>query len=277
MGKNLAKVTTTFQFCDGGSCKKANSDIALREARAYLRNEDLWDDTHTIRTRCNGRCEDAPTLIVQPGNYWYKNIDAEKTVAIVKSHIVEKEPIPDFLLFTNGWNSIKSDNNKTPVPSIFKLKEDPEFGENLVCRSSASDQYLYPLFKKIFENPNKLELSFNETLFQITNPHKVIYTDAFDMIVSGDDIQFTIAVGPITKVMEKDVSREIIDRKVGVAEVVWLKDHKSYLGSIRLKNRKGKHLITINISNKDETLWNYIFKIYLQMDINNPRILSEVD
>lgn len=277
MGKNLTKVNTTFQFCDGGSCKKANSDTALREARAYLRNEDLWDSTHTIRTRCNGRCEDAPTLIVQPGNYWYKNLDAKKSVEIVKSHVNNDKPIPDYLLFTNGWASLKSDKERTTTPTIFKPKQHTDFGNVLVCRSSASDQYLYPLFKKLLEIPKHLKICLEENDNLVTTPHHVQYSDAFDMVVSGKNINFTIAIGPITKAMEKDVSQEIKDRKVGVAEVIWFQQATDYLGAIRLNNRKGKHLLTIHISNADEMLWNYIFKIYLQMDLNEPRILKEVN
>lgn len=277
MGKNLTKVNTTFQFCDGGSCRKANSDIALREARAYLRNEDLWDNTHTIRTRCNGRCEDAPTLIVQPGNYWYKNIDGEKSVEIVKSHVENNQPINDYLLFSDGWESVKSDNERTTKSTVFNEKQDAEFGDVLVCRSSASDQYLYPLFKTLFENPLLLKLSYKDNEYQVTKLHHVTYSDAFDMVISGENIDFTIAIGPITKAMEKDVAQDIKDRKVGVAEVIWFKENNDYLGTIRLKNRKGKHLVTIYISNKDQTLWNYIFKIYLQMDLTAPRILKEVN
>ena len=74
MGKNLADVDYSFYHCDGGSCKKAGSENVLRDVRAHLRNNNLWDKTHSIKTRCNGRCEDAPTCIVQPGNYWYKNL-----------------------------------------------------------------------------------------------------------------------------------------------------------------------------------------------------------
>lgn len=274
MGKNLTKVKTTFQFCDGGSCKKANSDLALREARAYLRNEDLWNNTHTIRTRCNGRCEDAPTLIVQPGNYWYKNLDAKKSVEIVKSHITKKEPINNYLLFANGWKSIKSDKERATILTVFKPKQDTTFGNTLICRSSASDQFLYPLFKKLFEQPKKLKISFNNNDVLITTAHHVEYSDAFDMVVSGNNIQFTLAIGPITKAIEKDVPQDIIDRKVGVAEVIWLKQ-SSFIGAIRLKNRKGKHLITIHIPNTDEALWEYIFKIYLQMDLKTPRVLKD--
>lgn len=266
MGKNLTKVNTTFQFCDGGSCKKANSDIALREARAYLRNANLWDTTHTIRTRCNGRCEDAPTLIVHPGNYWYKNLDSKKSVEIVKSHTNNNQPINDYLLFSDGWSTLKSDKEIKTTPTIFKPKQHADFGNVLSCRSSASDQYLYPLFKKLFEAPKHLKICFEENDNLVTTPHHVEYSDAFDMVVSGENINFKIAIGPITKAMEKDVPQDIINRKVGIAEVIWFQESPNYLGAIQLKNRKGKHLITIYISDKDEILWRYIFKIYLQID-----------
>ena len=87
MGKNIANTTHTFLFCDGGSCQKKGSEQVVRTARAYLRNNGLWNTTHTIKTRCNGRCEDAPTCIVSNGDYWYKELTPEKIIPIVKSHI----------------------------------------------------------------------------------------------------------------------------------------------------------------------------------------------
>ena len=269
MGKNVAKAKTTFLFCDGGSCKKANSEMAVREARAHLRNEGLWDDTHSIRTRCNGRCEDAPTWIVEPGNFWYKNLTPKKAVEIIDSHTQNNKPIEEYLLYQNGWENMHSDNERPSKPFVFNEKTDSEYGNVLVSRSSASDQYLYPLFKKLFENYSDFSVRFpDNSETTISKNHQVEYTDVFDMIVSGEETNFKLAIGPITKVMEKDVAQEIKDRKVGVAEVIWDQENSEYIGYLRLKNRKGKFLMTISIPKRNSDAWNYFIGIYLNMDIN---------
>jgi len=84
-----------------------------------------------------------------------------------------------------------------------------------------------------------------------------------------------VAIGAITKAKEKEIDINILERKVSVSEVLWLNNDEKYSGVIRLKNKKGKHLITIYIRKENVDIWNYILEIYLKMDIENPRILHE--
>ena len=278
MGKNLVKVKTTFLFCDGGSCQKASSERVLREARAHLRNEGLWNHTHSIRTRCNGRCEDAPTLIVEPGNFWYKNITPEKVIKIVDSHLKLDQPVDEYLLYQEGWDKMSSENERAAKPSVFHEKLDSEYGKVLIVRSSASDQYIYPLFKKLFENFFHFSITFpDNSEHTISSKHKVIYEDMFDVNVKGSDVNFTLAIGPITKTIEKKVSQEIKNRKVSIAEVIWDQKNLDYIGYLRIKNRKGKFLVSIHIPRDNEDAWNYILSIYLNMDVNNPKIMRSCE
>lgn len=48
--------------------------LAIREA---LTNRGLDDQIHTARTRCQGRCKDACTVIVYPEGTWYQQMTAE--------------------------------------------------------------------------------------------------------------------------------------------------------------------------------------------------------
>ncbi len=275
MGKDLTKVTTTFQFCDGGSCKRAHSEQAVREARAFLRNENLWDTTHTMRTRCNGRCEDAPTWIVQPGNFWYKNVSPEKAIEIANAHTKEQHPIEAYLLFKEGNAQMNSEKERKVTRPIFKPKNHDVFGQVLMASASPSDQYLYPLFKTFFEKHNQFEVLFTDKTYTIKTAHTVSYTDIFDITVQGDEINLTFAIGPISKAIEKDTPSEILDRKIGVSNVVWYQNNSKYRGAIQLKNRKGKHLITFFIPKENTDLWHYVLEIYLDMDTNNPRVINE--
>ncbi|WP_109098275.1 ferredoxin [Aquimarina sp. AU58] len=273
MGKNLSKVNTTFQFCDGGSCQKAKGEIAIREARAYLRNNGLWDATHTIKTRCNGRCEDAPTWIVQPGNYWYKNLTPDKAVSILKSHLEEDQPVEEYLLYKEGWPELATENEKTIAPIVFKDKIDPELGEALVARSFASDQHLYPLFKYLFQEPKRIVVQqYDTATLEIKLPHYVDYTDDYEVKITGEELQLQLTIAGIPK----DISEEIADRKVSVAEVIWLKKSTIFTKAIRLKNKKGKHLVTFWIKEEDTNTWEHILTVYLGMSPNHIRISEEV-
>ncbi|WP_103865896.1 ferredoxin [Aquimarina sp. I32.4] len=272
MGKNISKVHTTFQFCDGGSCRKAKSEIAIREARAYIRNNGLWDTTHTIKSRCNGRCEDAPTWIVQPGNFWYKNLTPDKAVSIMKSHLEHNQPIEEHLLYKDEWAEIITDNERVITPPSFRHKTDPELGEVLLTKGFASDQHIYPLFQYLFQEPRAIAIqTYGDALVEITTSHQVDYTDDYDIKIKGPELQLQLAIAAIPK----DISTEIADRKVGNAEVIWLKKRTIFTKAIRLKNRKGKHLVTIWIREEDTTTWHHILKIYLSMSPDQIRINNE--
>ncbi len=273
MGKKINNVHTTFQFCDGGSCRKAKSEIAIREARAYLRNKGLWDTTHTIKTRCNGRCEDAPTWIVQPGNFWYKNLTPQKAISILTSHLENGLPEEEYLLYKEGWPELATDNEKTIAPVTFKDKIDPELGEALVARSFASDQHLYPLFQYLFQEPKPIAVQlYEEAITEIKTPHLVDYSDDYEIQISGKELQLRLAIAGIPK----DISDEIADRKVSVAQVIWLKKRTIFTKGIRLRNKKGKRLITIWIKEEDTTTWEHILTIYLGMSPNHISISEEV-
>jgi (2Fe-2S) ferredoxin len=268
MGKNIPKVTTTFQFCDGGSCQKAKSEIAIREARACIRNQGLWDETHTIKTRCNGRCEDAPTWIVQPGNFWYKNVTPEKAIAIVKSHTKDNTPVEDLLLYKEGWNTLATENEKTLAPPVFKSKTDPDHGDVLLARAFASDQQLYPLFQFLFETPRPVTVQYDGNFIEINTAHQVDYSQDFDVSVQGETLSVKLAIAALPKT----ISEDIIQRKVSVAEVIWLKKSAIFTKALRLKNKKGKQLMIIWIKEDDTATWEHLLQIYLAMAPNAIRI-----
>lgn len=274
MGKNITKVTTTFQFCDGGSCQKAKGEIAVREARAYLRNAGLWEDTHTIKTRCNGRCEDAPTWIVQPGNFWYKNVTPEKAVTILKAHIEENQPATEHLLYQEGWSTLATENEKTlPLP-VFKPQNDSVYGEVLVARAFASDQHLYPLFQYFFQEPKPIGIQVCEApIVDLVQPHQVVYRDAYEIEVKGAQVQFSLAIAAIPK----DIAVPIAERKVSIAEVVWLKKKAIFTKAIRLKNKKGKHLVTFWIKEEDQRTWEHVLRVYLAMAPDQIRVEEVVN
>lgn len=73
------------------------------EATQVIRNEianlDLDTLIHTTRTRCNGRCKDAPVVIVYPEGTWYREVTPEVGSKIVQQHLVEGCSIEDNIIY----------------------------------------------------------------------------------------------------------------------------------------------------------------------------------
>lgn len=85
--KDLTKVKRHVLLCEGESCKKRGAcdvTIALREEIA---RQGLDDVIHTTKTRCNGRCQEGPIVIVYPEGVWYQDISTETAVEIVTKHL----------------------------------------------------------------------------------------------------------------------------------------------------------------------------------------------
>lgn len=264
MGKNIANTTHTFFFCDGGSCQKAGSEKVVREARAYLRNNDLWDTTHTIKTRCNGRCEDAPTCIVSPGEFWYKELTPEKITHIVKGHLNNECPIETELLYKKGWDKQVSNNERAPItPKPFELKNDTELGACFITKGFSSDQYLYPLFLYLKENPDGVTLTMiNQDSIEFNDIETLEYykTYTLELFTKTTCIPLTIAAVP------KD-NKELQQAKISSTEYFYKKESQQV--GIRFKNKFGEVLGKIAFDSIANKGWEYCRKIQLKNAILN--------
>ena len=259
MGKNIANTTHTFFFCDGGSCQKAGGEKVVREARAYLRNNGHWDNTHTIKTRCNGRCEDAPTCIVYPGEFWYKELTPEKITHIVKGHINNDCPKETELLFKKGWDKQASDNEIAPIkPKPFELKNDTELGECFITKGFSSDQYLYPLFLYLLDNPKGVTLiSSDEKRVSFEDIISLEYSKTYTLELHTETktIPFTIAAVP-------KENKELQQSKISITEYFIQKETQQ--SGIRFKNKFGEVQYKIEFDSIENKAWKYCTKIQLQ-------------
>ncbi|WP_158837552.1 (2Fe-2S) ferredoxin domain-containing protein [Polaribacter sp. L3A8] len=267
MGKNVANTTHTFFFCDGGSCQKAGSEKVIRTARAYLRNNGHWNDTHTIKTRCNGRCEDAPTCIVYPGQNWYKELTPEKITPIVKRHLDNAPLVNSELLYKKGWQQQVSNNEIAPIkPKPFELKNDTELGECFITKGFSSDQYLYPLFLYLLENPKGVSLiSSDEKRISFQEIISLDYSKTYTLELHTETtaIPFTIAAVP-------KENKELQQAKISSTEYYFHKETQQT--GIRFKNKFGKILGQIEFDSLNNKAWEYCTKIQLQnvhLDLKN--------
>ncbi|MBX2841663.1 MAG: hypothetical protein KTR26_07820 [Flammeovirgaceae bacterium] len=268
MGKDLTKVETTFYFCDGGSCRKASRDLPLRSAQAYLRNEQLWENTHNVRTRCNGRCEDAPTCIIQPGNYWYKHLDSVKIIEIIKSHVEENKPVSEYLIFQEGWVQMESEKGRPSAKdSFFVEKEDDELGEVFLARSFTSDQYTYPLL--VFLMSHKEDVSITEPsgkILQFKNLKHFEYVDTYKAKLEWEKHNFEITLGLVPKTEPLVLQQS----KVSFTEFFYSQQKRG----VRFKNKLGKHLCTLMFAPDNDTIWDYCLKVQLNM-LSGERIVEK--
>ena len=261
MGKDLNKVKHIFQFCDGGSCRKAGSEQVIRDTRASIKNGGWWKEVHTIKTRCNGRCEDAPTWIVQPGNFWYKNLSPEKGLQILHSHVLEQKPLEDYLLYQDGWEIVRSEKERIKEVIIFKEVHDESFGKILKARIPSSEQDLYPLFQYIFEQYEHIMIEEpGQAPRPLLRKPLVDYTNDFDICIKTDGFNFLLAIAPLPPM----VADELAARKIVVTEVFRLKEEKGVKQEgIRFKNRKGEELLTIWFKHRKGEIWGHILQNFL--------------
>jgi (2Fe-2S) ferredoxin len=265
MGKNLAISQHTFLFCEGGACKKAGSENVIRHARAYLRNSHLWDSIHTIKTMCNGRCEDAPTCVVLNGGFWYKDLTPQNVVPILESHIIGNKLMVENLLYQKGWDKVESDNERAKVkPKPFVLKEDSELGRCYITKGFSSDQYIFPLFQFLHQvNDNTILKLANKEQFKFNELLEIKYDDKYKMelIFKTNSIEFTISFVPKTEPMAL-VKQKITSTDYFIAAETEQK-------GIRFKNKMGETVALIYIDKTDTQVWEYCLTIQL-LGISEP-------
>lgn len=257
MGKDLSRVKQTFYTCDGGSCRKAGAEQTSRDTRVYLRNSGSWEKTHTVKTRCNGRCEDAPTWIVQPGNYWYKGVDSTCGIEILKSHLNNDQPLKKALLFEEGASKVSSENEKSSsFIKPFEYRELSEGKMGWITKGLSSDQYLYALFSKWLDTKGKgIYINRKGESFSLSNLSEINYTDEFNIELSfGDRIELLL-IGSV------GIKDETERQKFKVRGTFYFAEEKTLTKGIEFKNKIGETLASMTFEN--EAFWKYCETIQL--------------
>jgi len=111
--KDLVKTEKCLFICNGGSCTKKNAEEVTQAVRTCIKEMGLDDEYHTVRTRCIGRCDDAPVIMLSPDNVWLKNIDHTQCDLLL--HALQKNEIKtsENFLYQMGELTINSDSIPT--------------------------------------------------------------------------------------------------------------------------------------------------------------------
>lgn len=276
MGKKIAASNLNIFFCDGGSCQKAGSENVVRTARAYLRNKGHWDTTHTIKTRCNGRCEDAPTCIIQQGDYWYKKLDHQKIIPILESHLQYHKPLKKDLLYQQGWETHQSDNERPEVmPKPFQLKIDAELGSVIITKGFSSDQYLYPLFLFLQSVNEGVSIVFeNGERYFFSDFLKVVYETSYTLqLYAKNNRIIDLIIGGVPK----SEPSSIIQQKITQTEYFIVKGTTSKpQKGIRFKDKRARTIAIIYIPKTANQTWEYCLSTQLKgIQIKEEAIMAQ--
>ncbi|WP_028403313.1 (2Fe-2S) ferredoxin domain-containing protein [Ectobacillus panaciterrae] len=96
---NLKGTKHHVLICNGSSCMRKGGEEATQAIRNEIANLDLDTVIHTTRTRCNGRCKDAPVVIVYPEGTWYKEVTPEVGSKIVQQHLAGGRALEDYVIY----------------------------------------------------------------------------------------------------------------------------------------------------------------------------------
>ena len=91
MAKDLTKVDNIVFICNGDSCLKKGAEENTKILRQAIKDNQLDDSTHTIKTRCTGQCDTGPMVFVHPEGVWYKKLDGITSQQIVVDHLLNHQ------------------------------------------------------------------------------------------------------------------------------------------------------------------------------------------
>ncbi len=96
---NLTGTKHHVLICNGSSCMRKGGEEATQEIRNEIAELELDSLIHTTRTRCNGRCKDAPVVIVYPEGTWYKDVTQGVGQQIVRQHLTGGCSLADHVIY----------------------------------------------------------------------------------------------------------------------------------------------------------------------------------
>jgi len=81
--KDLNNTNKCIFICNGGSCMRKDAENVTQAFRKNIKDVNLEDNYHTVRTRCMGVCNDAPVAMLAPDSIWLKNINPSQCNSIL--------------------------------------------------------------------------------------------------------------------------------------------------------------------------------------------------
>lgn len=90
-------------LCQSFRVKGDAKGICHKQTEGFLQyiEEEILDrglDMQIIATGCLKQCESGPIMVIQPDNWWFKNIDSEDAIDAVLDGVEDGTPPTDYLI-----------------------------------------------------------------------------------------------------------------------------------------------------------------------------------
>lgn len=110
---DLIETKKCIFICNGGSCNKLGAEEATLSIRAKIISLGMQNNIHTVRTKCIGRCDDAPVLFTAPDCSWHKKISMENVNKFIAYYLLNLDPNNENVFFKMGQKHINSESIPT--------------------------------------------------------------------------------------------------------------------------------------------------------------------
>lgn len=89
--------------CQSFRVKGDPKGICHKQTDGFLQyiEEEILDrglDMQVVATGCLKQCESGPIMVIQPDNWWFKNIDSTAAIDAVLDGLEDGEPAADYLI-----------------------------------------------------------------------------------------------------------------------------------------------------------------------------------
>ncbi|QSO54319.1 (2Fe-2S) ferredoxin domain-containing protein (plasmid) [Alicyclobacillus curvatus] len=92
---NLSGCRHHVLICNGDICVEHGGLDVAKTIRMEIASNNADPQIHTSLTRCNGRCDDACTVIVYPEGTWYRKVTPRLGRRIVTEHLLKGNMDPE--------------------------------------------------------------------------------------------------------------------------------------------------------------------------------------
>ncbi len=97
VSKNLESFSSIITMCAGTGCRACDCMTVVDALQEEIKKQGLTEQVYLRTTGCHGYCEQAPLLIIEPGNILYVGVKPENAQEIIERTIKGGECIEDLL------------------------------------------------------------------------------------------------------------------------------------------------------------------------------------
>ncbi|MBO6116017.1 MAG: NADH-quinone oxidoreductase subunit NuoF [Ruminococcus sp.] len=118
-GNASSKYERHVLVCGGTGCTSSGSPKIIEKLEEEFKANGLTDKVQIVKTGCFGLCERGPIMIVYPEGSFYSRVNIDEIPRIVKEHLVEGNPVKEFLY----EETVEGDNIKALDDTAFYKKQ----------------------------------------------------------------------------------------------------------------------------------------------------------